>query len=65
MELEKLKDENRQLRQALCDIVEPVKALERELLEGQYLNSDIAFLLSDPEYYRDLAREALAKIPER
>ena len=48
---------------ALYDIINPVKAMRRDLREGYDLNGDVAYELSiDHNYLKDIAAKALREL---
>ncbi len=49
--------------QALMDIIDPIKAMKRDLKGGYELNGHMAYELSnDPNYLKDSASKALREI---
>ena len=61
IEIEELRCEVARLRQALSDIADPFAAWQRNLKQGEQLNSVMCVVLAnEPETYKRRAREALS-----
>lgn len=61
-EVERVEADNKRMREALEDIVDPIVAMQRDLPEGYSFNGAMALsIVQNPEYYKSIARAAIGE----